>query len=96
MTSKELIAELAKRLEWTQLQTSKILENAVSVINNELSKSNSINIQGFGVFESKKKQERISVNPITKQRFLVPPKLSLVFKPGAVVKDKLKKMSGNE
>ncbi len=96
MTNKELIAELSKRLEWTQLQTSNIMEDAVSVMNTSLANSNSINIQGFGLFETKKHQERMSVNPVSKQRFLVPPKISPAFRPGQVVKDKLKKMSENE
>lgn len=96
MTNKELIAELSKRLEWTQAQTSKIMEEAVSVINTNLANSNSINIQGFGLFETKRRQERMSVNPVSKQRFLVPPKITPAFRPGQVVKDKLKKLSENE
>lgn len=96
MTNKELIAELARKLDLTQAQSSKLLEDAVSVISENLIEANSVNIQGFGAFETKKRQERISVNPVTKQRFLVPPKLIPVFKPGQVVKDKLKKLSGNE
>lgn len=96
MTNKELIAELAKRLDLTQSQTSKLLEDGISVISENLAEVNSINIQGFGLFETKKKQERVSVNPVTKQRFLVPPKLNPVFKPGPVVKEKLKKLVGNE
>lgn len=96
MTNKELIAEMSKRLEWTQAQTSKILEDAVSIINTNLANSNSINIQGFGLLETKKRQERMSVNPVSKQRFLVPPKITPAFRPGQVVKDKLKKLSENE
>lgn len=96
MTNKELIAELAKRLELTQVQTATFLEDAVSIVSENLSENNTINIQGFGLFETKKKQERISVNPVTKQRFLVPPKLMPVFKPGQVVKEKLKKLLDNE
>lgn len=96
MTNKELIAELSKRLEWTQAQTSKIVEEAVSVMNANLANSNSINIQGFGLFETKRRQERMSVNPVSKQRFLVPPKITTAFRPGQVVKDKLKKLSENE
>lgn len=96
MTHKELILELSKRLEWTQAQTAKVVEDAVCVINTGLSDSNTINIQGFGTFEAKKRQERVSVNPVSKQRFLVPPKITPVFRPGQVVKDKLKKLSDNE
>lgn len=96
MTNKELIAELAKRLELTQVQTAAFIEDAVSIVSENLAENNTINIQGFGQFETKKKQERVSVNPVTKQRFLVPPKLTPVFKPGPVVKEKLKKLLDNE
>ncbi len=96
MTNQELIATLAKRLEWTQRQASEILEATVSIINTNLEENNSINIQGFGLFETKKKGERISVNPVSKQRFLIPPKISLSFRPGQTIKETLKKLEVNE
>lgn len=96
MTNQELIATLAKRLGWTQRQASEILEATVSIINTNLEENNSINIQGFGLFETKKKGERISVNPVSKQRFLVPPKISLSFRPGQTIKETLKKLGVNE
>ncbi|MEN9917752.1 MAG: hypothetical protein RL662_188 [Bacteroidota bacterium] len=96
MTNKELIVELAKRLDLTQNQTTKLMEVAVSVISDNLAQINTINIHGFGLFETKKKHERISVNPVTKQRFLIPPKLTPVFRPALVVKEKLRKLSSNE
>lgn len=96
MTNQELVATLAKRLGWTQRQTSEMLEATVSIINSNLEDNNSINIQGFGLFETKKKSERISVNPVSKQRFLVPPKISLTFRPGQTIKDNLKKLEVNE
>ena len=92
MTHKELIAELANRLEWTQVRTSLTLESAISIISENLADSNTINIQGFGVFEARFKQERISVNPVSKQRFLVPPKVTPAFRPGQTLKEKLKNL----
>ena len=96
MTIQELIAALAKKLGWTQRQTTEVLEATVSIINSNLEDGNSINIQGFGLFEAKKKGERISVNPVSKQRFLVPPKISLAFRPGQTIKDNLKNLEVNE
>ena len=96
MTNQELIAALAKRMEWTQKQTADMLEATVSIINSHLENGESINIQGFGLFETKKKAERISVNPVTKQRFLVPPKITLAFRPGQTLKENLKKLDANE
>ena len=43
-----------------------------------------------GSFEVKKKAERISINPSTKQRMLVPPKLVLTYRPSNTLKDKFK------
>ena len=45
----------------------------------ELQDGNNIVIQGFGTFEVKKKLERISINPATQQRMLIPPYLRLHF-----------------
>ncbi|WP_029905230.1 HU family DNA-binding protein [Prevotella sp. 10(H)] len=96
MTNQELVAALAKKTGWTQRQTSEILEATVSIMNTNLESGNSINIQGFGLFETKKKNERISVNPVSKQRFLVPPKITLAFRPGQTIKDNLKNLEVNE
>lgn len=96
MTNQELIATLAKRLDWTQKQTSDVLDGLVALMGTRLEEGDIVNIQGFGQFESKKKNERISVNPVTKQRFLVPPKITLSFRPGQTVKDNLKKLEVDE
>jgi DNA-binding protein HU-beta/integration host factor subunit alpha len=47
-------------------------------------------VTNFGTFETKKKMERVFLNPATNQRLLVPPKLVLSFKPNQTWKDKLK------
>jgi len=96
MTNLELIAALAKRLDWTQKQTTDILEATVSIMADNLEAGNTLNIQGFGLFETKKKGERISVNPVSKQRFLVPPKITVSFRPGQTLKDNLKNIKIDE
>lgn len=96
MTNLELIAALAKRLDWTQKHTTEILDAAVSLITENLEDGKSLNIQGFGLFEAKKKGERVSVNPVSKQRFLVPPKITVAFRPGQTLKDNLKNLKVDE
>ena len=56
----------------------------------ELQDGNTISLQGFGTFEVKKKLERISVNPVTQQRMLIPPKLVLAYKPSVTLKENFK------
>ena len=56
----------------------------------QLEDENTVSIAGFGAFEVKKKLERVLVNPATKQRMLVPPKIVVNFKPNNALKDKAK------
>ena len=96
MTNKELIAELSKRLGWTQGKVSDALDTTVSVINTNLANTNTITVQGFGVFETRKMQERVSVNPVSKKRFLIPPKIVPAFRPSQSIKDQLKNLRVDE
>ena len=90
MNNKEFTTELSKRLGYTQKDISELISSMLSLMTEQLEEGNSIAIQGFGSFEVKKKIERISVSPTTKQRMLVPPKLVLTYKPSIALKEKFK------
>ena len=96
MKNKELITELADRMGWTSKEVTDMLGAFTSVIGSTLVENDTVYLQGFGQFEVKKKSERISVNPANGKRYLVPPKLVPVFKPGTTVKNRLKELSDNE
>jgi len=89
MNNKELISALASRLNKTPKQAEELLNVSVSLMKDEFSKGNSLSFQGFGTLEVQKKEERIVVNPSTKKRMLVPPKLALAFKLSPTFKEKL-------
>lgn len=90
MNNKEFTSELAERLGYTIKDTSELMNSLLSSMTQELEEGNVIAIQGFGSFEVKKKAERISLNPASKQRMLVPPKLVLSYRPSNTLKDKFK------
>lgn len=90
MNNKEFVTELSSRLEYTLKDTSELVSSLLSSMSQQWQEGNVISIQGFGTFEVKKKIERISVNPVTKQRMLIPPKLILTYKPSSSLKDKFK------
>lgn len=90
MNNKEFTFELSQRLGYTFKDTSELMTSLLSDMTRQLEEGNVISIHGFGTFEVKKKAERISVNPTTKQRLLVPPKLALVYRPSVLLKDKFK------
>lgn len=89
MNNKEFISELAKRSELSLKDTSALMAALTTEMTVQLEEENSISIIGFGSFEVKKKLERVVINPGTKQRMLIPPKMVLNFKPSAVLKEKL-------
>ena len=90
MNNKEFISELSRKLGYTNTDTSQLVSSVIGVMTQELQDGNNIAIQGFGTFEVKKKLERISINPATQQRMLIPPKLVLTYKPSVTLKEKFK------
>ena len=67
-----------------------MVSSVLNIMTQELQDGNTISLQGLGTFEVKKKLERISVNPVTQQRMLIPPKLVLAYKPSVTLKEKFK------
>ena len=90
MNNKGFTSELAERLGYTIKDTSELINSLLASMTQELEEGNMIAVQGFGSFEVKKKAERISINPASKQRMLVPPKLVLSYRPSNTLKDKFK------
>lgn len=90
MNNKDFTSELSRRLGYTIKDTSELMYSLLSDMTQELQEGNVVTIQGFGTFEVKKKAERITVNPTTKQRMLVPPKLVLAYRPSGQLKEKFK------
>lgn len=90
MTHKKLIVQMAQRMGWPQTKVSDTLDAAVALLNEKLSENAAISVPDFGVFETRRKSERISVNPQTGQRYLVPPCIVAAFKPAQAVKEQLK------
>ncbi len=79
---------MATRTGFTVKDTTALMAALTTEMAAQLEEENSINIFGFGSFEVKKKLERVVINPSTKQRMLVPPKMTLSFKPSTTLKEK--------
>lgn len=89
MTNKEFINALSERNNISLKESQRLVDALTEVMAESLAEGDNISIQGFGNFEVKKKLERIIVNPSTKQRQLIPPKLTVAFKPSNILKDKI-------
>ena len=90
MNNKAFISELSQRLGYTLDDTQKMINTVIDSMNDAFIGGDVVSIPKFGTFEVKKRLERIVVNPGTKQRMLVPPKLVLTYKPSVLLKGKFK------
>lgn len=89
MNNKELISTLSSKLNLTKEEVSTLLETFTNSCKEQLLDNNIIGFQSFGTFEVRKKEERISVHPVTQIRTLIPPKLVVTFKQSNILKEKL-------
>ena len=89
MNNKEFVNALATRLQKNPQAVKQQIEALVNTMAGMLDEGATLNVQGCGTYEVKKKRERIIIHPITKQRQLVPPKLVVAFKPSPTLKDKI-------
>ena len=90
MNHKQFLTELSDRCQMSAEQAARQAQNLIGVMENLWQNGDSVSLSGFGVLEVKKKNERVSVNPTTGVRMLVPPKLVLTYKPSSLLKEKLK------
>ena len=90
MNNKDFISKLAKKCGVTAADATASVDALVGLMTECLKENDQFNLSGFGILEVKMRNERLSVNPKTGQRFLVPPKIVPAFKPSNKLKDKFK------
>ena len=90
MNNKEFQTEVAKRLGMFQKQTAELIKGYIDNLVQQFDENDELPFLSIGNFEVKQKEQRIIVNPSTKKRMLVPPKLTLNFKSSVGLKNKYK------
>jgi nucleoid DNA-binding protein len=90
MNNKEFIAELASRAGFSTHDAQRMMTTLTQLMGERFTEGDTINVNAFGVFEVKKRKERVIVNPVSGKRMLVPPKLTLGLKPYSALRDKIK------
>lgn len=81
---------MAQKCGMTAADTTAAVDALVGILVERLKDGDRINVSGFGVLETKMRRERLSVNPKTGQRMLIPPKIVPAFRPATRMKDKFK------
>ena len=89
MTKKDIVIELAKRFNLTQVETKQIVQGTFDAIIEVLADQGRIELRNFGVFEVKRRASRKSRNPKTGEEVEVPEKLVVQFKPGRRMEERV-------
>ncbi|QQE11964.1 integration host factor subunit beta [Planctomycetota bacterium] len=89
VTKKELVDRIADATGQKRVVVKRIVQTFLDNITIELGKGNRLEFRDFGVFEVKQRQARMAQNPKTLERVEVPPKRTVKFKVGRVMKQVL-------
>ena len=89
VTKKELVDRIADQTKQKRVLVKKIIQSFLDEIIEELGQGHRLEFRDFGVFETKQRAARMAQNPRTLQRVHVPPKRTVKFKVGRLMKEKL-------
>ena len=90
MNKSELIDAIAAGAGLTKAQSKAALEATLEAIKNAMVDGDKVSLIGFGTFETRKRAERTSINPRTKEKVKVPASKVPAFKAGQALKNAVK------
>ncbi|ARN57623.1 HU family DNA-binding protein [Sedimentisphaera salicampi] len=89
VTKKELIDRIAEQTGEKRVAVKVVVQAFLDEIVEELEQGNRLEFRDFGVFETKKRAQRVAQNPKTLEKVQVPSKRTVKFKPGRMMKNKV-------
>ncbi len=89
ITKKELVEQIADATGEKRINVKKVVQSFLDGIILELGRGNRLELRDFGVFEVKQRRARMAQNPKTLDPVKVPPKRTVKFKVGRLMKSTL-------
>lgn len=89
VTKKELIDAIADATGQKRVVVKNVVQSFLDSIIVELGKGNRLEFRDFGVFEVKQRRARKAQNPKTLEEVWVPPKRTVKFKVGRLMRETL-------
>ncbi|MDE7410196.1 MAG: HU family DNA-binding protein [Muribaculaceae bacterium] len=90
MDHKTFLETLSQRVNAGKEETSEMISALCQVLTDAALEGDSVTFPGFGSFEPRKRIERIAVQPSTGKRMLIPPKITMTFRPSTLLKQKVR------
>ena len=90
MTKKDIVLKIVTQTNVKQIDVKKVVQKTLDCIIDNLSEGKKVELRNFGVFKVKQRKGRTGRNPRTGEVVPVLPKKVVVFKPGLIMKDRVK------
>ena len=91
MNKTELIAAVAEKAGLTKKDADRVVAATFETIAQAMANGDKVQISGFGIFDTKKREARTGLNPRTKETIQIPATTQPVFKAGKALKDLVSK-----
>ncbi|MCD1025219.1 HU family DNA-binding protein [Enterococcus sp. SMC-9] len=87
MNKADLISAVAEKSGVTKKDATAVLAAIIDTVETTLKSEESVQIMGFGTFETRKRAARKGRNPQTGEEIEIPASVTPAFKPGKQLKD---------
>ena len=91
MKKSEIIEALSERTDVTKADAERVFNETFNIFKEELSKMNSVSINGFGTFKISERAAREGHNPMTGEKIQIAASKSVSFKAGKDLKETVNK-----
>ncbi len=95
ITKRDLVQRISENTKVQQQKAKEVIQGFLDEIIKELASGNRLEFRDFGVFEPKSKAPRTARNPRTGARIQVPEKVTVKFKAGRMMKEKMQPAAEN-
>jgi nucleoid DNA-binding protein len=96
MNSKEVLAELATRLDKPQVELKNGWREAMVILRRGFAKGKGLTLSGFGTWRVKERKRRRAFHPVKRRYLLLPPKLRLTFRAGKQLRETINSRGQHE
>ena len=90
MNKADLIEKVAKKTQLSKVQSENVIDAALEVITQAVSKGDDVKLVGFGTFSRTSRKSRTGHNPKTGDKLVIPAARVPKFKAGKDFKDQCK------
>ncbi len=90
MTKKDIVVRISDETSVKQMDVKQVVQKYLDYVIDSLAKSETVELRNFGVFKVKTRKGRMGRNPRTGAAVPIPEKKVVVFKPGLVMKQRVK------